>query len=657
MSYHHTIDKERQGRVSPTNKRESNRQGRMKMSAHVAIRPLGSSLFRLTLLLFVLVIVSPSSVDAWTLDGTIHRSATWRLSVGKTSKPCLGHTTLCSYTDGNDSNNNDDDVEDDGLYFDDFDGQLIGGDKQQQKVDNVLQERIASLQQSEQTQQSIVLDNWKSGNWQVRGFRLDPEPQQPPTMKEATSPQQDLDGPPIHVSCIATSATSKDDDDEDDLSSIVWVGRTDGSFVGVLLGTEYLTRFQSQISAQAKDNDGNQPDKNDENSNLYVEFSSRLVNDQQQANPHYPSMEKPFQLVYQGRMDQASVERLYVTPTTQSDVQHLFTADANGLIQQWIVSLFTDDDAEDGLAVKLVKAVTLQDPQQPPSSSTTTVVHHARLVALQGLSLGSSGRDNVLFTAALDGTMALWDLSSGDLLVSCQLQASQLNAVNANDPIEITCADTINGTACLGTSTGQVVCFDLQCWMESASAGNVQSCPLPNGQWVAGSNGGAAITAIASAGPGSLAGSSNHPSSSFLLLTGDETGVVKQWEVLSRPVADAKDGGPSGVRLEQWPKMATQRLPKKAHVFTGHEGPVTALRAMDGGKFLSSSFDGTLVAWDSTTGKSMYRMDGFTNDISSLCIQGDALVTNGMEEYVCVHDFDIGPEDEDTEDGFDLDFD
>lgn len=103
-------------------------------------------------------------------------------------------------------------------------------------------------------------------------------------------------------------------------------------------------------------------------------------------------------------------------------------------------------------------------------------------------------------------------------------------------------------------------------------------------------------------------------------------------------------------RMEHWPKLASQRLPKKAHIFEGHVGPITALEAMGGRRpqFLSASKDGTIRAWNTAKGKENYRMDGFTNDLSSLCVLGssdsddDLLVTNGMKQYVCVHDFSGG---------------
>lgn len=65
-------------------------------------------------------------------------------------------------------------------------------------------------------------------------------------------------------------------------------------------------------------------------------------------------------------------------------------------------------------------------------------------------------------------------------------------------------------------------------------------------------------------------------------------------------------------------------------------------------QFLSASEDGTIRAWNVADGKESYRMDGFTKDLSSLCVLGasssedDFLVTNGMKQYVCVHDFSRG---------------
>ena len=117
---------------------------------------------------------------------------------------------------------------------------------------------------------------------------------------------------------------------------------------------------------------------------------------------------------------------------------------------------------------------------------------------------------------------------------------------------------------------------------------------------------------------------------------------------------------PSSQKLENWPKIPSQRLPKKAHLFEGHHGPVTAIEAMGGRRpqFLSASADGTIRTWDVAKGKEEYRMDGFTEDLSSLCLQGgsdtddDMLITNGMKQYVCVHDFSMGISGESVDDFF-----
>ena len=40
-------------------------------------------------------------------------------------------------------------------------------------------------------------------------------------------------------------------------------------------------------------------------------------------------------------------------------------------------------------------------------------------------------------------------------------------------------------------------------------------------------------------------------------------------------------------------------------------------------------------------------MDGFADSLSSLCLDGEISITDGMGEFVCVHDFDTGDENED----------
>ncbi len=97
--------------------------------------------------------------------------------------------------------------------------------------------------------------------------------------------------------------------------------------------------------------------------------------------------------------------------------------------------------------------------------------------------------------------------------------------------------------------------------------------------------------------------------------------------------------------MEHWPRLPTQRMQRRCHLFPGHDGPVTTLAqqsAYDSSKFLSCGRDGTIFVWSAASGDELFRMDGFSENLSSLaCLGRDLLVTNGMGHFVCVHDFGI----------------
>jgi len=80
------------------------------------------------------------------------------------------------------------------------------------------------------------------------------------------------------------------------------------------------------------------------------------------------------------------------------------------------------------------------------------------------------------------------------------------------------------------------------------------------------------------------------------------------------------------LKLEQWPRIATQQMQCRVHLFKGHRNKhITALTSVNSSNFLSSCDDSTVRAWSPSTGKELFRMDGFE------C----------MWEFVCVHDFDV----------------
>jgi len=487
---------------------------------------------------------------------------------------------------------NPDDDEEEEIFYDDF-ADLRGAignaaadapdSKLPKDTQTALQERIRSVQKQDLQKDAQILQNWKQGNWEVRGFSLD---------QENADSNENAPNQRIHVCKIVP--------DHSDVPDRIWVGRTDGSVISVQLGKEYLTNFRSKLTAQSKGDDK-------------ISVSSELVREDDGLSP-----EKPFEILHQFSAHSSPISAIL------SCDDYLFTASENsGEIQQWFM---TEDEHAGEDATKVV------------ASKLMTDAHTDTIQCLKTVSVKEEEEASVLFSAAKDGSLALWDMSSGDLLYKCQMFQPD-NEV----PVRIECADADATHVYIGTTDGQVLAYMVSDLLESASEGRT-SCPLPNGQWSASEE---AVTSLACAGEGSLGRGSGQSTS--LLLTGSADGVVKQWEVFARPGAER-------ARLEQWPKLSTQRLPKKAHMFQGHGNPVTALQAIDATKFLSAAADGTVRAWNPTTGKEIFRMDGFTAELKSLCLRDNILVTDGMEKFVCLHDFDIDPAPEVDDSGFELDF-
>lgn len=144
-----------------------------------------------------------------------------------------------------------------------------------------------------------------------------------------------------------------------------------------------------------------------------------------------------------------------------------------------------------------------------------------------------------------------------------------------------------------------------------------------------------------------------------MLLTGGADGIVKQYEILRHKFDNLEEGTRRSDssplwKLEHWPRLSTQRMKRHAHIFNGHHGSVTALASQQGSKILSAGDDGTVRVWCQSQGIELYRMDGFEETVSSLCLDREILITDGMGAFVCVHDFDITSDD--YENSFDLDW-
>jgi hypothetical protein len=395
-----------------------------------------------------------------------------------------------------------------------------------------------------------------------------------------------------------------------------------------------------------------------------------------------------------------------------------------GDIQQWKVVETSNENSKERMTAVVPDTI-------------LTGVHTQDVICLQRLKVKkNNNRAGVLFSASRDGSLALWDETSGKLL-----QAHSFRQDNDND--DIAAVDSGGGSGnnnAVVTIASAHACGDYV-YLGFASAtsgaggdpsmnGKVWIYSLQNlqfhrvGQWTAYSDASSYVTAIHCAGPSiSSSPSSSSPSSkstAFTVVTGSSSGELKQWLVMERqrPPQDQgqKDDQPV-TKLDVWPKLATQRLRKTAHVFRNGGGSgggassrqssvlantaaitciqvhgnndlssATTTTANDSSStaplILSACADGTVQCWNAMTGRRVFLMDGFTSPLHSLCLyqrpnvvdddddddsapvvvaadNDNLLITDGMQHLVCVHDFgqSIAQQQQanDEDDDFDVD--
>jgi WD40 repeat protein len=533
------------------------------------------------------------------------------------------------------------------IFYDDFgDGDF--GRSMPSSLMNSLSSRMSDTKNAEASYDAKLARNWRRGNWGVRGFGLD---------KTSAS------GKPAIVSVVAapTSSASIDISLPQDKAlpedRKVAVGRSDGSIFIIQLGYEYLTNFVSVSNPDEQTSrwmDAAAVEDKSNNNRPQTKFGNGGTTDATASQQQQP---QPFQVIHQFKATEKEepIHCLVYHDTIEGVQLVCSSAGESGVIKIWCLD--TTESRSHGEELVAVLSET----------------HSSKIISLKAMVIPShdSAVDerNVLFSASSDGTVALHDLDKkGELIFSCQCIDKEKKFG------QVTCADVSNPTSwdggCdvndrdiifLGTSSGYVVGYVAEELMAAAASSankNDQLCPVPSIQFRAHGNdrgAGEAITAIRCGGHGTIPNTvaptvGTSRMSSKILLTGGEDGLVKQWEILSQQST-------FGIRLEHWPRMSSQRMKRRHHLFKGHYGAVTSISQQsmyDSSKFLTSGDDGSIRVWSATNGDELFSMDGFTSSVSSLaCLGRDLLVTDGSKEYVCVHDFSI---DDNLEAGYDLDW-
>lgn len=481
--------------------------------------------------------------------------------------------------------NQNNDKADGPIEYSDFD--FVPGDKDDDNwAIGGLETRLQEVRAQERQNNALITENWRQGNWKVRGFSLDQ------FSAQMDDENDNDDSAPITISQLSLVKNLEDDIDND-YGRMIVVGRTDGSVCVVEVGTQYFTRFDAKLQAT----EGSSQDT--------VRIESQLVRDESQDSND--GNDVPFELVHQFMAHEGQEITALFAMEENNEMIRVVTGDENGGITIW-------DLGEKG---QVYPQINLEG------------AHRDKIVAIQTLSWNnkSDASKKLLVSVSRDGSLALWDPMTGDNIYKCQIGSSIVedNYTEEDSNAIVHCADAWDGYIFLGLSTGHVVTYKVDELIETASTmGDL--CTIPNGCFLAHADG---VTSLAS----------GLDSSSVIIVTGSGTdGSIKQWELLPRRQAEADT-----TKLEHWPRLANQRMAKRAHTFAGHsdDSMVTALAYTDATHFVSAGTDGTIRAWNPQTGEELFVLDGFSSTIQSLCLTSDTLITNGMKQFVCLHDFNV----------------
>jgi WD40 repeat protein len=431
---------------------------------------------------------------------------------------------------------------------------------------NTLQARISKAKDDIVARDTRLAQNWRSGYWSVRGFSLDkydpiqkirqeymPAASYSSSKKregvtspysDSPTPEEEIKSTPplITVSKIAldtelcdVSSACTSGEIEDDI--LIAVGRTDGSLCIVQLGNEYMTNFKAVPTVSLIPDDSSQTTSSS-NNDAIVKYSSKLVRaEDNMRNPFSLSTGEdnededeassfqsnslpssslqdrivPFQILYQFQATEGAISALLMegkSVFTSGSGDVILWELPNGIIQP------TDQKEVAGMEPK----------------AFFRGAHSKNVVAIKSLST----EESLLLTAGNDGSLAIWNRNTGDLIHTIMIMDQYSNLISIKS-VDVWVDEESQGGAIvfIGLENGYIQGYTLQ---EILLSKTMNRKPLPSCNFLAhgttATKYGSGVTALYCAGKGTsglLQRSTTSSTSSIILLSGGADGIVKQW--------------------------------------------------------------------------------------------------------------------------------
>ncbi|KAG7368397.1 hypothetical protein IV203_031140 [Nitzschia inconspicua] len=542
--------------------------------------------------------------------------------------------------------------DEDNFFYDDFDFVIGEGNDQNSKDSlvpttplaintfadgsKILQDRMTQLAETEQAAQQQIADNWKEGYWNVWGCSLDPF-----VIIEGNEESEEHTAKTV-VTCLRLASTVENEEEEE--STVLVVGRSDGSLVWLKMDTSIspslssydtakmtqgrstVTYFENKLTAKATQDGGMTV-------GAELQRSGSSFNDSQDEESSPPP---PFDILAQlttGSKD--SIIDMLVLP--ESDMLWTIKQDTPHIIQTW--RLLCDKDT--GFLLPASKTQT---------SKNLNVIHSSPIVSMKQI----PGHNNLVLSISEDGQAVVWMVDTSNECVSVRFEGNLFDGLGDGEAFYsgdvVLSMDVDEELLFVGARSGGIFVYSLSSIlheMQDSTRGH-----LLVKQFVGFSNRHPGVSALCIASPGTLVQkddqgriNAGRPPTKTLI-AGNVLGELKQWELIPTR---------NGNGLEYWPRMASQKLPGKAHVFDTNESTMSAhaqsmaiRQVLVIQNVILAATDCDLRFWDPATGKGLYDMQGL--DFAAGCVvthpslvvaKDSVLVTNGMDQYVCVHDFSM----------------